>query len=449
MAETPPGLGAFTAAPHRTLLRLSFPVLLSLIAEPVAALVDTAFLKQLGAAPLAAVGVGATLLSGVFWIFNFLGVATHTEVARAAGAGEREAGRAAAGLGLTLAVAAGLGLLLFGWVTGPAAASAMEAEGAVADSAVLYLRIRLLAAPAVLVTLVAFGALRGVQDMRAPLKVAVAINALNVLLDWLLIFGVGPFPALGVAGAAWATVISQWLGAGLALIAMARRLGWPRPAPLRQASQLLRVGGDLFARTGLLTVFLMLGTRAATGIGAEAGAAHHAIRTVWLFTALVLDAFAISAQSLVATAFGAAELRLARRVAAVCCSWSLAAGVAIALGMLLTESAFARWLVPPEAGAVFAAAWLPAALAQPLNALSFATDGLHWGAQDYRFLRNAMAAAFAVGAGGLLLLDLEREGALQAVWSVTGAWIAVRAAFGLARIWPGVGRSPWSPRVGA
>lgn len=436
----------FLGRPHRTLLRLSLPVLLSLVAEPVAALVDTAFLRQLGAQPLAAVGVGATLLSGVFWIFNFLGVATHTEVARAAGAGQRERGREAVGLALTLGAGFGLALLLLGWLVAEPAAAAMEARGAVLDGAVVYLRIRLLAAPAVLLTLVVFGAQRGVQDMRSPLIVAVAVNALNVLLDWLLIFGVGPFPELGIAGAAWATVISQWIGAGLALYALSRRLGAPKPAPLRQAGRLLKVGGDLFLRTGLLTLFLVLGTRAATSIGAEAGAAHHAIRTVWLFSALVLDAFAISAQSLVGYFFGAGDLRAARRVAGVCCAWSVGAGFALAGSLLAAQGFFARWLVPPEAHAVFAAAWLPATLAQPLNALSFATDGLHWGAQDYRYLRNAMAAAFVVGAGGLLLIDLDGADALRAVWRITAVWIAVRAFFGVARIWPGLGRSAWCPR---
>ncbi len=434
---------AFLARPHRTLLGLAFPVLLSLIAEPVAALVDTAFVRSLGAGPLAAVGVGGALLSGVFWIFNFLGVATQSEVAQSAGAADPEGSRRAVGLALTWALVLGLGIALLGWLTGPAAVTAMEAEGAVHADAVTYLHIRLLAAPAVLLIVASFGALRGALDMRAPLVVAVVAHGLNVLLDWLLIFGVGPFPAMGVAGAAWATVASQWLAAAMALTMLVRRLGLPVRAPLREGRALLRIGGDLFVRTGLLTVFLVLGTRAATSIGAEAGAAHHAIRSVWLFTALVLDAIAVSAQSLVGGFFGAGAVAAARRVAAVSCGWGLLAGALIAAAMLAAQDAVAAWLVPPEAWPLFAAAWLPAALAQPLNAVSFVTDGLHWGTRDYAFLRNAMAAAFVAGAGLLLALDLGRPGALTAVWWVTGLWITVRAGFGLARVWPGLGNSPW------
>ena len=62
----------FRQAPHATLVRLSLPVLISLAAEPITGAVDTAFVARLGAPPLAALGVGATLLSGIFWIFNFL-----------------------------------------------------------------------------------------------------------------------------------------------------------------------------------------------------------------------------------------------------------------------------------------------------------------------------------------------------------------------------------------
>ena len=100
---------AFDQRPHRTLLVLSVPVLLSLIAEPLTALVDTAFVSELGDGPMAALGVGTTLLSAVFWIFNFLSVGTQSEVARFAGAGQLDRARDQNALALTLAGAFGIG----------------------------------------------------------------------------------------------------------------------------------------------------------------------------------------------------------------------------------------------------------------------------------------------------------------------------------------------------
>jgi MATE family multidrug resistance protein len=71
------------------------------------------------------------------------------------------------------------------------------------------------------------------------------------------------------------------------------------------------------------------------------------------------------------------------------------------------------------------------------------TDGIHWGAGDYRFLRNAMIGATAAGAAILLLaVDRSAPDALTLVWLVTAGWIAVRAVFGVARIWPGIGAAP-------
>ncbi len=438
----------FLRAPHRTMLALSAPVLVSLIAEPLTGLADTAFVARLGSGPLAALGVGTVLLSGVFWIFNFLGIGTQTEVARTTGAGRPERAREIAGLALVLSAAAGAGLLILGAAAAVPLAGAMGAEGEVQAGVVIYLRIRLLAAPAMLITTAAFGALRGLQDMMTPLRIAVGLNLMNVALDPLLIFGAGPIPAMGIAGAAWATAASQWAGAAWSLASVRRRLGFPARLSGADAHLLLVVGRDLFFRTGLLTAFLVLGTRAATRIGAEAGAAHQAIRQVWVFTALALDAFAATAQSLVGYFCGAGRIAAARHVARVACAWSVAAGVLLAAAMLLGEQAVARLLVPAGALPLFGTAWTVAALSQPLNAVSFATDGVHWGTGDYRFLRNAMAAATGAGALAILLLDESRPGAFTSVWIITAGWITIRAVFGLLRIWPGIGRAPLAPPPG-
>ncbi len=432
----------FVRRPHRTLVTLSVPVLFSLIAEPVTGLVDTAFVAHLGAVPLAALGVGTMVLSSVFWIFNFLGIGTQTEVAQAYGG--RSGGRARQINGLALAMSALFGFVMIGvgWMGSGPAATLMGASGELHAVAVAYMRIRWFGAPAVLMTVAAFGALRGLQDMRTPLWIAVTVNGLNVALDAVLIFGLGPIPAFGIAGAAWASTAGQWLGAAWALAVVFRRLGLAERLRLRDAARLLRVGGDLFVRTGLLTLFLLLTTRTATRIGADAGAAHQAIRQVWLFTALFLDAFAITGQSLVAYFVGAGRWAQARRAAFIVCAWSLGTGAVLGLAMWLGEDLVRRLLVPPTAAALFHPAWLAASFSQPLNALSFATDGLHWGTGDYRYLRNVMLLATGLGASALLRLDATHP-TLTGVWLVTVGWITVRAAFGVIRIRPGIGDSQW------
>ncbi|MEM1053886.1 MAG: MATE family efflux transporter [Bacteroidota bacterium] len=438
----------FRSRPHRTLIGLTLPVLGSLVAEPITGLVDTAFVARLGAAPLAALGVGAIVLSGMFWIFSFLGVGTQTEVAQALGKGDRD--RAARMASLALAMGLGFGLVVgvLGWWAAPAVSVAMGAEGEVARLAALYVRIRLLAAPAVLATVAAFGALRGVEDMQTPFRIAVAVNVANALLDGPLIFGWFGLPALGVAGAAWASTLAQILGGLWAGAAALRALGRPDVLRLGEARVLLGIGGAMVVRTGLLTLFLLLATRAATQLSTEAGAAHQAIRQVWAFSAFWLDAFAVAGQSLVARFMGEADREEARRVARIVVAWSLGSGAVIATILWSATGLVVTAFVPESAQDVFALAWIVSLASLPVNAATFATDGIHWGTGDFRFLALGMTAATTVGALGLFWVE-SAGGTLTGVWVVTALWVLVRAAFGLGRIWPGVGRAPLGSRVNA
>ena len=319
----------FQNAPQKTLVTLSIPVLFSLVAEPLTGLVDTAFIARLGSSPMVALGVGTTILSGIFWAFNFLGIGSQTEVAQRLGQGDRSLAAAISTLALLLGLVLGLLLIGLGLPFIPWAVKAMGATGEVFDLAVRYMRIRVFGAPAVLLSLAAFGVLRGLQNMRTPLKIAVGVNVLNILLDPLLIFGWGPVPTLGITGAALASLVSQWLGALWAVMVMHATLGFNRRMQGRDILRLFHIGGDLFLRTGFLTAFLVLTTRAATRINADSAAAHQAIRQVWVMSALLLDAFAISGQSLIGFFMGGDRVDDGRRVARVVCQWSVGAGLAI------------------------------------------------------------------------------------------------------------------------
>jgi MATE family multidrug resistance protein len=288
--------------------------------------------------------------------------------------------------------------------------------------------------------------MRGLQDMKTPLWIATGMSLLNIALDAVLIFGLGPIPALGIAGAAWATVVSQGLAAVVAIDRVIRRLGFTFAFDLSRARALFVVGRDMVIRTGSLLLFLVISTRVALQLGAESGAAHQAIRQSWMLIAFLLDAYAATAQSLIGYFIGAGRLATALRVAKVALGWGVATGAALAILLLLAEGGVAALLVPREAWDVFASAWLVFALSQPLNAISFVTDGIHWGTKDYAYLRNAMVVSGVVGLGLLYGLSVREDVAsLELVWGVTAVWVAVRAGFGWIRIWPGVGAAPLRP----
>jgi MATE family multidrug resistance protein len=442
----------FARRPHKTVLKLTGPVLLALVAEPLTGLIDTAFVSRLGSEPLAALGAATTFLSALFWLFGFLGVSTQTEVAQALGRGDEERARATCGVGLCLAMGCGLVAIAGLWPQSARVAQWMGADAVTAPYVASYFSIRLLSAPAVILVFVVFGALRGVQDMWTPLRISVAMHAVNLVLDPILIWGIGPLPALGVAGAAWASVVAQWLGAVWGFAALARRRALFSVGAFRfdlaVARRLVVVGRDMLVRTAGLSLFLILATRQATQVGPQTGAAHQVIRQVWTLTALLLDGFAATAQSLVGYFIGAGSVALARRVAWVTTLWAVAVGALLTVGMWVLGAATGRLLVPSEALAVFGLPWVVSALFQPFNAVSFVTDGIHWGSGDYGYLRNGMLLATAFGVAALYAFEGRTSEPLVGIWLATGVWITVRSCIGVLRVWPGGRRAPLG-RAGA
>ena len=441
---------SFDKHPHRTLVALSLPILGSLVAEPLTSLVDTAFVARLGVESLAALGASAMLLSAVTWAFSFLGVATQTNVAtlRGEGVADRSAARMCL-VAMAIAAIAGVVVAVAGALLSGQAAQSMGARGSVAALAVDYLQYRLLGLPAMLMCLAAFGALRGAHDMRTPLWIAIGMNVVNLVLDPMLIFGIGRVPAMGLVGAAVASTISQWAGAAWATVATLRCFGRPDRFDWRHARQLLTAGIDLVLRAASLEAFLILGTRRATLIGAGAGAVHQVVRSTWFFNALFMDSFAISGQSLVAQFVGAGDRRAARRVAGAVCLWSLASGAALGLGMLLVESWVQSLYIPLAAAPFFTAPWRIAAWTQPVSGLSFGTDGVQFGTADFAYLRNAVLSALVAALALMWAVDVNSPLALEFVWWSFALWVAVRATAGMVRVWPGVGNAPLADRGAA
>jgi MATE family multidrug resistance protein len=432
----------FVSHPHKTLIGLSIPVMLSLTVEPMAGLVDTAFVERIGASYAAALAAATAIYAGTIWVFNFLGVGTQTQIAQALGRGDRSAARATTTLATVLSLILGSALAVMIWPALGVAARWMTEDTVVQSATVTYLKIRLLGAPALLIVLSSLGALRGLRMMPTTLWIAGGISLCNIILDPILIFGLGPIPTLGIAGAAWATTGSQVLGAGIALLLLRGRLGFSHTVFWYRAGVLLSVGRDMFVRTGALLLFLLMTTRTAVHVGVDAGAAHQATRQVWMMMAFLLDAFAYAAQSLIGFFLGAGQIMLARRVARIACAWGFGTGMTLTVLLLILESAIATLLVPPTARHLFHGAWVACAIAQPLNSLSFVTDGIHWGTGDFAYLRNAMLVATTIGLAPLVLIEQSSPAALTQIWWITAGWIALRASFGLLRIWPGMAGSP-------
>jgi putative MATE family efflux protein len=409
----------------REILRLAVPALGALAAEPLYVLVDTAIVGHLGVAPLAALAIAGTLLTGAFTLFNFLTYGTTAQVARYHGSGDE---RTAASLGvqaLWLAVAIGVVLVALAEALARPAVELMGGSGHTAELAVLYMRIAAIGLPFALIALAGQGYLRGVSDLRNPLVIVVVANAVNVVLNVVFIYGFD----WGLAGSAWATVIAQTgMGAAFVRALLAAPADSRRPSLARMRG-LARIGGEIFVRTAALWGSFLIASAVLARVGKDSLAAHQIAFQLFVFLSLVLDAIAIAGQVIVGRTLGAGDAGAAHSAARRMIEWAVAAGAVFGLVMLALIDVLPRVFTSDPAVIERAQEiWLLFAAMQPANGAVFALDGILIGAGDTRFLMFSMVAAALGVFVPVALLSLTLDWGIVGVWAGLVGLIAVRLA---------------------
>ena len=403
------------------MLRLSASAFIVLAAEPSFVLIDTAVVGHLGPLPLGALGIGGTLLSLVAMIGAFLDYGTTGRAARWYGAGQRdravEEGTTASVLALVLGAAAvGAGELF----AGPLLRLLAGGRGPVASAAETWFRIAVLGVPGILLVLAGNGWMRGVQDTRRPVRIVLIANALSAAASPILVYPLG----LGLAGSAVANVTAQVV-AGLLFVRAARgeRRRWrPQWAVLRGQ---LSVGRELLLREAGFQAAFLTAAAVAARMGTAQVAAHQIGLELWEFTALLLDSFAIAAQSLVGAALGSGDARDARRTAWQVARYGLGAGIVfsvlLAAGWWLIPAAFTSSAEVQHQAHLL---WPYFIGLQPAAGVVFALDGVLIGAGDVGFLRTVTLVA-AVGVFVPITLA-----ALHWHWGIGGVWAGLAGFIG-------------------
>ncbi|MBY5161882.1 MATE family efflux transporter [Salsipaludibacter albus] len=404
-SERPAADGPPTALPttsrqrRRRLLQLAIPATLTLLAEPILGVVDTAIAGRIGTVELGALGLATSLLAAVTWVFNFLVFGTTSTVARALGRGDREAAGRRVAHAAVVALALGLlaGVVAFVFAT-PLVRFAGAVEELVEPTAA-YLRVRAIGIPFMLLGFVGHGAFRGAGDTRRPLLVVLVANLVNLALNVVLVFGLG-WDLVGIASA---TVVAEVITAAWLAVMATRRLGLDllgHGLPDRaQVAALAVVSRDLFLRTAGLVGGIAVITAAAARAGADVAAAHQVIWQVYLLLSFLLDGLAVASQTMLSTALGAREPRLVRATVTDALRWAVGVGVVLGVVLLVGQPWFVAVFTGDQAVvALVATAWWLPAVAMPLHSLVFVLDGLLMGAEDYRFIRSWTVAGAVLGA---------------------------------------------------
>jgi putative MATE family efflux protein len=407
---------ALRRSPHdREILRLAVLALGALAAQPLFTLTDTAIVGHLGTPQLAALGIAGIVLGGVFAMFNFLAYGTTSQVSRAAGAGARETADRLGAQAFWLSFAIGCAVAAALALAAEQVVTLMGGEGRTADYAVTYLRIAVLGLPFSFLVLGGQGYFRGISDLRTPLMIEVAANALNAVLVALFVYGFG----WGIAGSAVGTAIAQGCMGAAFLVRMLRRTHARFRLRLDLMRRLLGIGRHLFVRTTALYVSFLLAGAAAARFGDASIGAHQIAFQLWVFLALVLDSIAIAGQVIVGRMLGAGDADGAFAASARMIALTVYLGLAFAALMLAFEDVLPRIFTSDDA--VIAEAhdlWPVFALMQPLNGAVFALDGILIGAGDARYLMWSMLTSMAASATVALA-------ALEYDWGIVGVWFAL------------------------
>ncbi|WOJ92492.1 MATE family efflux transporter [Congregibacter variabilis] len=374
---------------------IAWPAIIANISIPLLGLVDAALLGHLDSPThLAAVAVGGAVLSFLYWGFSFLRMGTTGEVARANGAGDVTRALLALARSALIALSLAALLLLF---QGPLLALGFAIMGTRAEIQIPadnYASLRLLSAPAVLLTYTAVGWFIGHQDTRWPMRILIITNLINIVLDALFILGLG----LASTGAAIATVIAEYVGLVIAIIGLRKQwislfssALWAQLRELKPYLHLLHNNLNLFFRTLTLLFAFAFFTAAGESLGPEVVAANAVMMQFLLFAAFAMDGFAYAAEGLAGEALGSGNTKRFFAVSRRCALWTGVSAFVISAIILLGKP----WLFPlltglPEVLRIMSAQslWL---VALPLIAApSYLLDGLFIGAGATRAMMLSM-----------------------------------------------------------
>ncbi|PPR88056.1 hypothetical protein GOBAR_AA32634 [Gossypium barbadense] len=390
------------------ILRMAFPAALALAADPIASLIDTAFIGRIGAVELAAVGVSIAIFNQAarITIYPLVSITTSfvaqeqtladtTIHAPKSDHPENDGGNKeqiitpqdlekVLGLLQTLFLVFGAKILLL--VMG------VKPNSPMMKPALKYLTLRSMGAPAVLLSLAMQGIFRGFKDTKTPLYATVAGDVTNIILDPIFIFVL----RLGVSGAAIAHVLSQYL---ITLILLCQLMKQVELLPFRikdlQFGRFLKNGVMLMGRVIAVTFCVTLSASMAARLGPTPMAAFQICLQVWLTSSLLADGLAVAGQAILACAFAEKDYKKVTAVAVRVLQMSFVMGMGLAVvvgvglhfgsGIFSKDAAVLRLI---SIGVVFVAS------TQPINSLAFVCDGVNFGSSDFAYTAYSMTLEF-------------------------------------------------------
>jgi len=397
-----------TSLSHKRVLGVAIPIVLANATIPILGAVDTAVVGQLGlAVPIGAVGIGAIIITAIYWLFGFLRMGTTGLTAQAIGSGDKPETSALLVRGIIIGLVAGLVLIIAQVPLFLGALQLSPASMEVESLAQQYLQIRVYSAPAAIALFGITGWLIAKEKTREVLLLQLALNGINITLDLVFVLKLG----WGVEGVAIATLIAEWSGLifGLWLAREGFNSGywknWVQIFDRVRLIQMAKVNSDIMIRSILLEIgfvsFLFLGS----SFDDATLAANQVLIQFLNITAYALDGFAFAAEALVGQALGAKNRPLFRRAVVMTSQWGLGSVILMALAFFVFGNSIINVMTTAEDVRVVSYEYLPWMVAAPLAGVAaWMLDGIFIGATRTADMRNMMFISFCIYLIALALL---------------------------------------------
>jgi MATE family multidrug resistance protein len=393
---------------HKRVLGVAIPIVLANATIPILGAVDTAVVGQLGlAVPIGAVGIGAIIITAIYWLFGFLRMGTTGLTAQAIGSGDKSETSALLVRGIIIGLVAGLILIITQVPLFLGALQLSPASIEVEGLAQKYLEIRVYSAPAAIALFGITGWLIAKEKTREVLLLQLALNGINIVLDLVFVLKLG----WGVEGVAIATVIAEWSGLifGLWLAREGFNNGywknWVQIFDRARLVQMAKVNSDIMIRSILLEIgfvsFLFLGS----SFDDATLAANQVLIQFLNITAYALDGFAFAAEALVGQALGAKNRQLFRKSVVMTSQWGVGSVILMALAFFVFGNSIINVMTTAEDVRAVSYVYLPWMVLAPLAGVAaWMLDGIFIGATRTADMRNMMFISFCIYLIALALL---------------------------------------------
>ena len=416
--------------------RLAIPAIISGIAEPLLSITDTAIVGNVDLNPvesLAAVGIAGSFLSALFWILAQTRSAISAIIAQYLGAQRLEEVRSLPAQIIAINVLISLLLYLFTIFFIREIFLLYNAQGIILNYAVDYYEVRAIGLPLTLFTFSVFGVFRGMQNTFWPMVISIVGTVINIVLDYILVYGIdGIIPAMHIQGAAYASVIAQFVMAVMAFVLMLKKTPFTFKFSLpfnKEIKRLISLSFNLFIRAAALNIALYFANAYATKYGDVFIAAQTIAFQIWLFFAFFIDGYSSVGNIVSGRLLGEKDYSNLWKLSVDLTKYAVVIALILGLvcvlfyepiGSLFTQDS----LVLSSFYAVF---WMVLCM-QPLNAIAFVFDGLFKGLAEAVALRNTLLIATFLGFIPVLLVSDYFNLKLYGIWLAFTVWMFLRMA---------------------